>query len=105
MKIDYANSLCLGGTMTWALDLDDPVNSTSLTNLVSRSGLVMDAVVKSATVYSNSATLGIFWTPCLPSGSDVCPPGYNALTFGHGKVFDADLGHLTGEGCHGEISH
>ncbi|PYI28107.1 glycoside hydrolase, partial [Aspergillus indologenus CBS 114.80] len=24
LKLDYANSLCLGGTMVWALDLDEP---------------------------------------------------------------------------------
>lgn len=24
MKREYANSLCLGGTMVWALDLDKP---------------------------------------------------------------------------------
>lgn len=31
----------------------------------------------------------------------MCPAGYRPIAIGHGKVFDADLNHLTGEGCHG----
>ncbi|KAL6237121.1 glycosyl hydrolases family 18-domain-containing protein [Aspergillus navahoensis] len=101
MKVNYANKLCLGGTMVWALDLDSAVNTTSIDNLNSMDSLNFSPVIKAATVSSNAATLGIFWTPCLPPGSQECPDGYDAIVWGHGKVFDADLAHLTGEGCHG----
>ena len=88
--------------MGWALDFDDPTSGFSLDSLNSGNQKGFSAKVTSATVSSNAATLGIFWTPCLPPGSQQCPPGFRPLAYGHGKVFDADLGHLTGEGCHGK---
>jgi len=103
LKTAYANKLCLGGTMVWALDLDTPITSDSVTNLKSY-GLSSEKVVQEAAVASsNAATMGIFWTVCLPPGTvNHCPTGYTELLSGHGKVFDADLGHLSGEGCHGK---
>jgi hypothetical protein len=60
-------------------------------------------MAQSAAVRDNSYALGLFWTTCLPIGTaKSCPPGYHPIAFGHGKVFDADLNHLTGEGCHGK---
>ena len=90
--------------MVWAIDFDDPSTTTSIDNLNSGDHSLFRAEVSAATVSSNAATLGIFWTPCLPPGSQICPSGYDPLFYGHGKVFDADLGHLTGEGCHGKFS-
>ncbi|PYH98157.1 glycoside hydrolase [Aspergillus ellipticus CBS 707.79] len=48
MKIDYANSVCLGGTMVWAVDLDD-TNGTSINYL--GSGLNRTA----ATIYNDTS--------------------------------------------------
>jgi chitinase len=107
MKLDYANKLCLGGTMVWALDLDKPGDDRSINTLI-KSGLSPDSKwttlqSKRAVRKSNELSLGLFWTACQPKNTEwVCPKGYSPLAFGHGKVFDADLNHLTGEGCHGK---
>ncbi|KAJ8132429.1 hypothetical protein O1611_g1195 [Lasiodiplodia mahajangana] len=101
MKLDYANGLCLGGTMVWALDMDAVGTDNSIDNLGggASSGSLK---VTQATVKTNSLSLGLFWTPCLPKETtNPCPKGFRALAWGHGKVFDADLSYNTGEGCHG----
>ncbi|KAI6822858.1 hypothetical protein KC332_g10628 [Hortaea werneckii] len=109
MKREYANSLCLGGTMVWALDLDKPNKQTSANNLLG-SELSLNSKwntlsLKRAITRSNPLALGLFWTACQPPsgglGERMCPEGYRPIAMGHGKVFDADLNHLTGEGCHG----
>jgi chitinase len=105
MKREYANKLCLGGTMVWALDLDKPGKDRSVNNLLNAGtsvGKWNTLQSKRAITRSNALSLGLFWSACAPVGSvDVCPKGYRPIAFGHGKVFDADLSHLTGEGCHG----
>jgi hypothetical protein len=98
--------------MIWALDLDKPGKDTSVDSLI-ESGIRLDPKwggskrallsARSATIRDNSYTLGLFWTACLPIATpSECPEGYHAIAFGHGKVFDADLSYLTGEGCHGK---
>ncbi|KAI0203375.1 glycoside hydrolase [Astrocystis sublimbata] len=103
MKMDYANRLCLGGTMVWALDLDSVGTNSAIDDLSSRGQGALFAEVSKAVATTNSRALGIFWTPCLPKGSlgTPCPPGHRPIAWGHGKVFDADLSVNTGEGCHG----
>lgn len=111
LKVDYVKKLCLGGTIIWALDLDKPGEDTSINDLiVAYSGhnatrnLSKRAFVemKSAVVRSNSLTHGLFWTPCLPIDTPrPCPKGYRDIAQAHGKVSDADLAHMIGEGCHG----
>lgn len=105
MKKDYANKLCLGGTMVWALDLDKPGRDTSINKLIGSGSLDSkwnSLSSKRAITRSNSMTLGLFWSTCQPIGTPyMCPKGYRAIAYGHGKVFDADMNHLTGEGCHG----
>jgi len=101
MKKGYANSHCIGGTMAWALDLDTTDNQAIDALNTGNNTFSETPQIKVATNFYNGATLGIFWTPCLPPGSQFCPQGYKSIAEGHGKVFDADLNHLSGEGCHG----
>ncbi|KAI7566246.1 hypothetical protein KC319_g5436, partial [Hortaea werneckii] len=108
MKREYANSLCLGGISVWALDLDKPIEQTSVNNLLgsemSLNSKWNTLASRRAIIRSNVLTLGLFWTACQPpfGGADgkMCPEGYRPIALAHGKVFDADLNHLTGEGCH-----
>lgn len=112
MKREYANSLCLGGISVWALDLDKPIEQTSVNNLLgsemSLNSKWNTLASRRAIIRSNVLTLGLFWTACQPpfGGADgkMCPEGYRPIALAHGKVFDADLNHLTGEGCHGTPS-
>ncbi|KAI6914076.1 hypothetical protein D0869_03271 [Hortaea werneckii] len=112
MKREYANSVCLGGMMVWALDLDNPIEQTSVNDLLgsemSLNSKWNTISLRRAITRSNALTLGLFWTACQPpSGTadgKMCPEGYRPIAMGHGKVFDADLNHLTGEGCHGMCS-
>ncbi|KAI7081911.1 hypothetical protein KC356_g8770 [Hortaea werneckii] len=112
MKREYANSLCLGGIMVWALDLDKPIEQTSVNSLLgsemSLNSKWNTLSSRRAITRSNALTLDLFWTACQPpSGAAdgrMCPEGYRPIAMGHGKVFDADLNHLTGEGCHGTPS-
>lgn len=112
MKREYANSLCLGGIMVWALDLDKPIEQTSVNSLLgsemSLNSKWNTLSSRRAITRSNALTLGLFWTACQPpsGGADgkTCPEGYRPIAMGHEKVFDADLNHLTGEGCHGTPS-
>lgn len=105
LKMDYANTMCLGGTMVWALDLDTLGSSDSATDSLALSGdKTKGTTVERLTAVStsNSMSLGMFWTVCLPKDTTTaCPEGFRAIAWGHGKVFDADLQYNTGEGCHG----
>jgi len=89
MKKSYANKNCLGGTMVWALDLADPANDTSSTNLIIQGMTSVDgSQALSNKVYArqkyaalskqNSIQLQIFWTPCAINPT--CPPGCKLLT-------------------------
>ncbi|KAI1115462.1 glycoside hydrolase [Nemania sp. NC0429] len=102
MKLDYANSLCLAGTMVWALDLDAVGTDRSIDNLFTSGGVSKSVDLRQATIKTNSLALGLFWTPCLTKETtEPCPKGYRPVAWGHGKVFDADRSFNTGEGCHG----
>ncbi|KAK5678311.1 hypothetical protein LTS10_009483 [Elasticomyces elasticus] len=102
MKMDYANRMCLGGVMVWALDLDSVGTDVSVDSLSTLGKEDKTAEMKKAVIRGNALSLGLFWTICQPPGtSPPCPVGYEEKATGHGKVFDADLQHNTGEGCHG----
>lgn len=105
LKMDYANTMCLSGTMVWALDLDTLGSSDSAINSLALSGDKTNGTTVerlAAVTTSNSMSLGMFWTVCLPKDTTApCPTGFRAIAWGHGKVFDADLQYNTGEGCHG----
>lgn len=63
MKLKYANGLCLGGTFAWALDLDDPSNTTAINSIgesstgISISEKITSGISKTTSV-DNGATLG-----------------------------------------------
>lgn len=110
LKLEYANKNCLGGTMAWALDLDTTGSNSAINALQvgssMASGLSLEDAdntleLKSTLKTTNTLSLGLFWTACLLPGSQSCPTGYQPVVYGHGKVFDADLNHISGEGCHG----
>ncbi|RAL66404.1 hypothetical protein DID88_006095 [Monilinia fructigena] len=48
---------------------------------------------------ANSVALFAYWTTCedLPQ----CAPGFRAVGYGHGKVYDADKNAFTADGCTG----
>ncbi len=106
MKLQYANEMCLGGTMVWAMDLDsvgdEEDEEASGINALLRSTSNLSLRMRSTLKSANAPMLSMFWTACQPpETANPCPPGYTQKATGYGKVFDADLSHLTGEGCHG----
>lgn len=63
LKLEYANQLCLGGTFVWALDLDDPTNTTLTDDLSSGASSIsisekVTTGIKKTTTVDNGATLG-----------------------------------------------
>ncbi|KAH8799635.1 glycoside hydrolase family 18 protein [Xylogone sp. PMI_703] len=102
LKKAFANGLCLGGTMAWALDLDDPTTSAdslALNQLSSLTGESIDgsnlksqALLRkhAATSTSANAALSVYYTPC--GLQPTCAPGYVRLTYASGIIFDADYG-------------
>ncbi|KAJ4369884.1 hypothetical protein N0V83_005648 [Neocucurbitaria cava] len=109
LKKDFANKHCLGGTMVWALDLDDASTSTSLVSTQLQQlrdmGDDVDLNLKFAkaklasTQKANNIGLATFWTDCQDDPQ--CPQGFTKLTLGHGKVFDSELNKYTADGCKG----
>ncbi|RMZ26034.1 hypothetical protein D0859_09903 [Hortaea werneckii] len=97
MKREYANSLCLGGTSVWALDLDKPIEQISVNNLLgsemSLNSKWNTLASRRAIIRSNVLTLGLFWTACQsPFGrvdGKLCPEGYRPIALGHGKVVES----------------
>jgi GH18 family chitinase len=84
MKKDFANKHSLGGTMVWALDLDDSSTSKSLisTQLQQLRDIGDDvdsnlgfAKKKLATMQkANNIALATFWTDC--QAAPQCPDGF-----------------------------
>jgi len=88
LKKSYANQHCLGGTMVWALDLADPANDTSSTDLIVQGMASADGTqALSNKVYArqkfraiskqSGVQLQVFWTDC--SRNPTCPPGCTSL--------------------------
>lgn len=109
LKRTFANSKCLGGRFVWSVDLDNATSKEALVDL-STSGLKLlgDDVSSnpsyaldklSAISSQNSVNLYSYWTAC--SAAPQCNAGYSQWTLGHGKVYDADKGIYTADGCHG----
>jgi chitinase len=95
LKVDFANSRCLAGTMVWAVDLD---TMTGLAASQLQSGgtlgnsLSFDPSRKLVNAKQSAAQVGLFWTPCLRDRDRKCPYRYRPRVEGFGKIFDFDLG-------------
>ncbi|RAK75242.1 putative class V chitinase, partial [Aspergillus fijiensis CBS 313.89] len=109
LKRTFANEKCLGGRMVWSVDMDDNTSKQASVNL-NAAGLELIgddvsanpafAVRKlSATSSQNAVNLVSYWTDC--AAEPQCNAGFTLWTTGHGKVYDADKGVYTGDGCHG----
>ncbi|KAI9775414.1 MAG: hypothetical protein M1839_001109 [Geoglossum umbratile] len=70
MKIDYANKVCLGGTMVWAASLDDTSGSAA-SALSSATGQIGKSNI--GIVIPNNALSICVWTKC----AEACPAGFS----------------------------
>ncbi|MCJ1394843.1 hypothetical protein MMC18_007723 [Xylographa bjoerkii] len=100
LKRTFADNLCLGGTMTWALDLDNPTTAEAQSNLALGPLRAIDGdqvdqnpayarAKLAAAVVSNNIQLITFWTRCSQF-APICGVGFKTLTWGRGNIFDAD---------------
>lgn len=96
LKKNFANNLCLGGTMVWALDQEDKDSRESSKDLTGNDLKFPGELGEgSAAFYQNRAAafhlaqdygLAMFWTACQPYDIPKCPIGFKAFAYGHGKV-------------------
>ncbi|KAF2087339.1 glycoside hydrolase family 18 protein, partial [Saccharata proteae CBS 121410] len=111
MKKEFANKLCLGGTMAWSLDLEEPsTRNSSMSLAADRLTMPNENLSSNPSYYqarfaahnlAKNYEQATFWTDCRSFEKPQCPVGYKVIAYGHGKVFDADQGVLRGDGCHG----
>ncbi|KAI5919754.1 glycoside hydrolase [Camillea tinctor] len=82
MKLDYANKLCLGGSMVWASSTDDSLGTAAeaLSATTGKIALSLKATDKSADTFSQCA-----WGQCAPKGKTTCPAQLSAAQFASGK--------------------
>ena len=79
LKMDYANTRCLGGVMVWAASTDD-AQGTAISALAGKAGRT--ALSDAQLARSSKAIDGkCVWSDC----SESCPPGTQAITSGSGK--------------------
>ncbi|RAK95648.1 glycoside hydrolase family 18 protein [Aspergillus ibericus CBS 121593] len=79
MKKDYANDLCLGGTMVWAVSTDNG-NGTSSSSLLEMNSLIKKSLFGGQTPQVSSLSQCI-WGDCDAD----CPAGTTPATTGKGK--------------------
>ncbi|KAI3319646.1 glycoside hydrolase [Xylariaceae sp. AK1471] len=82
MKLDYANKLCLGGSMVWAASTDDSIGTaaSALSKTTGRIALSLKATDKSADIFSQC-----IWGACAKSGQTKCDGGLSAAQYASGK--------------------
>ncbi|KAL8658049.1 MAG: hypothetical protein Q9226_001309 [Calogaya cf. arnoldii] len=93
IKVDYANKHCLGGTMVWAVDLDDGEGSAAaaLSKSTGRKDIALSA--KSPPFRAGGAC---FITECTKTPS--CPSGYGAVQQINGDKQNVKIEHGCGKG-------
>ncbi|KAJ5621955.1 chitinase [Penicillium herquei] len=94
MKIDYANSICLGGTIIWAVDLDDS-NGTSIDYLGSGLNRTASTVYNDTTV-ENPGDLGstLRGKGRKAFGHTRTQPEREMLTFGDFAIWSEDYSQI-----------
>ncbi|KAG8162769.1 hypothetical protein KVR01_007247 [Diaporthe batatas] len=82
MKLDYANSLCLGGSMIWASSTDDSLGTAAaaLSKSTGHLALSLKAVDKSADTFSQCT-----WGACAKEGETKCDGDLSAAQYASGK--------------------
>lgn len=72
-KVDYANNNCLGGTMVWAVSLDD--SSGTASNALAGSG----SSPRSVTALTQNPMSVCALSGCVAPGSPACPAGQSSV--------------------------
>ncbi|KAI1811897.1 hypothetical protein GGS20DRAFT_588043 [Poronia punctata] len=78
IKLDYANNLCLGGSMAWAASTDDSLRTaaSAFSKTTSRIALSLKATDKSAGIFSQCV-----WGACAESGKTKCDGPLSAAQY------------------------
>ena len=77
-KIDFANRNCLGGTMVWAVSLDDS-SGTASNALAAASGSGSGRTPRSVIALTQNPLSGCALSGCAAPGSPACPAGQSAV--------------------------
>lgn len=94
MKVDYANKHCLGGTMVWAVSLDDRTGSAAGALSKSTGRKTLAASAERSNPYKASGAC--FITECFDKPT--CPSGYGAVQQINGNKQDVSIDHGCGKG-------
>ncbi|KAI1497269.1 glycoside hydrolase [Biscogniauxia marginata] len=80
--LDYANKLCLSGSMVWASSTYDSLDTAAqaLSATTGKIALSLKATDKSADTFSQCT-----WGECAPKGKTTCPAQLSAAQFASGK--------------------
>ena len=89
MKVDYANTNCLGGTMIWAVSLDDNKGSAADALSKSTGRKALAASPKRSDPFKASGPC--FITECFEKPT--CPSGYGAVQQINGNKQDVNIDH------------
>ncbi|KAK7958032.1 glycoside hydrolase family 18 protein [Apiospora saccharicola] len=82
MKLDYANNLCLGGSMIWAVSTDDSLG-TAASALSKTTGRI--ALSLKATDKSQDSLTQCSWGACAKKGQTKCDANSSPAQFASGK--------------------
>jgi chitinase len=93
-KVDWANSVGLGGVMIWSIDQDDNEFS-ALTGLLGRSPGDFDSITKKSAVTDTGHWASMNGQKCIETDCatvPLCPTGYQLAPFDNPKSFKDDCG-------------